>query len=38
MVQEAAGDNFEEVTGVLEAEKVGAEDTQDCWDQVADQG
>ena len=37
MVQEDAGDNSEGVTGVQEAEKVGAEDTQDCWGQVADQ-
>jgi len=37
-VLEAAGNNSEGVTGGQEAEKVGAEDNQDCEDQVAGQG
>ena len=35
-VLEAAGNNSEGVTGVQEAEKVAAEDIEDCEDQVAD--
>jgi len=37
-VQEAAGNNSEEVIGAREAEEIGAEDIQDYGDQVADLG